>query len=385
MKMSEDTATQPTLLSEKNEASAVTQAEGQPQQELPKEKADAGAAQTAVKAELPQEETQAAKAETMQQPLAAAPKKRGRPRKNAAAAAPALEAPPKISIAAQAAIVQQNAEVNTLEKITLVQVPPKPVMQAIKKVKRTSRVKLSRFDKDAVKLIQEGTQSVMRISAVLGVDGGEARKRFVELEKRGFLSFDASSPDRVCLTIKGYNELRLSPRKEKPAESIEKAAETIPQPQLQPQLQRSDIEVFEEKPTAQQQLEQRIDLAEMLKRGAPREASVFVRRQEKRKGAEEKVVIEEKKLDAQTTELLKKTMREYEGEKCELCRGDFKLALQDGHPKYGHCFCGSAFHRDCYESLLDGTRSCPRCGRALEIILDRQSQEAVNAIRKLFE
>ena len=263
-----------------------------------------------------------------------------------------------------------------------------PAKQKAKKP-RKSRPKLSRFDKDAIELIRRGTRSAGRLAAVMGLDSTQVRSRLLELEKHGVVAFDASEPDKVSLTVKAYNDLKLSPIEQTRAGQQERQNEVAAKPALEPAVQerqpaqqdpprppRPDPNSQSRHPA---RVSDRLDLAELLRRGAPKEP-VFVR---KKIGGDE--VIEEKRIDAQTTELLKKTIAEYEGEKCELCRGDFRLAIENGHPKYGHCFCGAAYHQDCYDSLLDDKGSCVRCGRTMEIILDRQSEEAVRAIRKLFE
>ncbi len=238
---------------------------------------------------------------------------------------------------------------------------------------RKTRLKLTRFDKDAIELMRKGTRSAGRLAALMGLDSTQVRGRLLELESHGIIAFDASEPDKVSLTVKAYNDLKLSPIEEKKQEPAPNVPVRHPPAIEAPQAPT-------QKPPAQTSgISERIDLAELLRRGAPKDP-LFVRR---KVGGDE--VIEEKKIDAQTTELLKKTIAEYEGEKCELCRGEFRLALADGHPKYGHCFCGAAYHQDCYDSLLDDKGSCARCGRTMEIILDRQSEEAVRAIRKLFE
>ncbi len=381
---------------------------------MPKEQPEGQPAQTGVMPQGTGEASQANETERTQQPprqvqiQGLTPRKRGRPRKNAQAnqmpaqpaaseqAAKATTTAIRISTPAQGRLLQpiiRAAPSRTPMPEAIA--PPEKNLAATGAIKqfqaakttpakpRKKSGKLSRFDKDAVKLIQHGTQSVQRISSILGVDAGEAQKRFLEMEKRGLLAFDVQAPDRITLTIRGYNDLKLSPRMESQVEkTIAKNAEEK-QVQLEKLPPRNEIEVLGEKPV--EPPHEKIDLAELLRRGAPKDAGVFVKRAERRQGAEEKVVIERKSIDAQTTELLKKTMQAYEGEKCELCRGDFRLALSDGHPKYGHCFCGAAFHHDCYDTLSDENGSCPRCGRSLEIILDRQSQEAVNAIKKLFE
>ena len=78
---------------------------------------------------------------------------------------------------------------------------------------------------------------------------------------------------------------------------------------------------------------------------------------------------------------------EKEKEVCELCKADFKLSLnpQENNPIYGHCFCGAAYHQDCYENLAQNGGKCVRCGRSVELKLDQRSQSALKQIKNLFD
>ncbi|MFH0713476.1 MAG: hypothetical protein V1722_02745 [Candidatus Micrarchaeota archaeon] len=74
------------------------------------------------------------------------------------------------------------------------------------------------------------------------------------------------------------------------------------------------------------------------------------------------------------------------GEACDLCKSQFKLAVSDSAlSKYGHCFCGAAYHKECYDSLLDGNAQCIRCGKKLLLIIDKRSRDVINEIKDAFE
>ena len=72
---------------------------------------------------------------------------------------------------------------------------------------------------------------------------------------------------------------------------------------------------------------------------------------------------------------------------CELCQAPFRLSVNalENNPKYGYCFCGAAYHKDCYEHLVNSQNSCVRCGKKLQIRMDKASEDAVRAIKKLFD
>lgn len=55
------------------------------------------------------------------------------------------------------------------------------------------------------------------------------------------------------------------------------------------------------------------------------------------------------------------------GEKCELCKTGFMISVkaEEHNPKYGHCFCGAPYHKDCFEAVIADDTKCVRCGRKL--------------------
>ncbi|HLC48643.1 MAG TPA: hypothetical protein VJI13_06220 [Candidatus Norongarragalinales archaeon] len=58
---------------------------------------------------------------------------------------------------------------------------------------------------------------------------------------------------------------------------------------------------------------------------------------------------------------------EISGEKCELCKTGFMISVkqEEHNPKYGHCFCGAPYHKDCFEAIIADDTKCVRCGRKL--------------------
>ncbi len=72
-------------------------------------------------------------------------------------------------------------------------------------------------------------------------------------------------------------------------------------------------------------------------------------------------------------------------ERCGLCKSPFKLSMQDNSmAKFGHCFCGSAYHKDCYEHILTGDKRCLKCNSEMKMQLDQKSKEALGKIREMF-
>ncbi len=49
----------------------------------------------------------------------------------------------------------------------------------------------------------------------------------------------------------------------------------------------------------------------------------------------------------------------------------------------GKTFCGAAYHKDCFEAVLEGDKKCVNCGRKLALTLDTKGEEAVSGIKDL--
>ena len=71
-------------------------------------------------------------------------------------------------------------------------------------------------------------------------------------------------------------------------------------------------------------------------------------------------------------------------ESCELCKEEFRLAMVGGNAKYGHCFCGAAYHKDCYEGVLEADGLCVRCGRKLDKVLQKETRDEMKKIKSVF-
>ncbi len=245
------------------------------------------------------------------------------------------------------------------------------------------KFKATKFDKDLVKLIQSGMVRFTDWCQALGVDETQARARVNALVEKGYLAPDAQLVGVYRLGIEGYNKYgsikkqapALAPvvqvrsdvaapsaferppakvaaveKKEKPQFVSLPAASSpsarTPSASTGPRRFDDDGALTEEIPKARNEM----DLAEMIQRGSP---------------------LNKRKVDA---------------ERCELCRGEFKYSIKEPKlAKFAHCTCGSAYHEDCYNSLVDGGAGCARCGRKLTAVLGQSSQDSLKDIKDAFE
>ena len=147
-----------------------------------------------------------------------------------------------------------------------------------------------------------------------------------------------------------------------------------------------------------------IDLFDLLKKGSPRpgdpalssphngflsrhpqQQQVLAQMQQARR----RVPFEEQVQKLGGKEVVKQLIEETtQSGFCELCRAPFRISTNpsENNPKYGYCFCGAAYHKDCFESIAnDADSSCVRCGKKMRMQLDRASEEAVKAVKKMFD
>lgn len=239
---------------------------------------------------------------------------------------------------------------------------PKPK----KKRKASKRFKVTRFDKDLVKLIHAGTVDLKEICVRLGVDYDQARQRALWLAEKKFLVTDPSHPDVFRLGLEGYNQFAST------VKTKTRKAPFLPQPPTpapSPALETPESDVI---PKAQNA----VDLADLLRRGAP--TTPFASRDSAPSASS---------APSFSSSLPPVTQKDAgKNPLCELCRAPFKLSVKnmDG-AKYAHCFCGAAYHKDCYHALVEGGGRCARCGRKLSLILDRHSEEALKSVKDLFD
>ncbi|MDP3741713.1 MAG: hypothetical protein Q8R15_00185 [Candidatus Micrarchaeota archaeon] len=282
----------------------------------------------------------------------------------------------------------------------------KPGEKKVEKVEKTEVKKRGRkpifkptqFDSDLMHLLREGTGVVEEITAHLGVSKTELLKR-LELLKAENLATEENSV--FHLTVNGYNFYaakgikKVSLKKTFTGEvklhkhhKVEKR-DAVP---IDPEKQKhvadwlSSTEVVDLGGKLG-----KMDLEEIIKRYGPSQEQKerFIERK-----VEEVVQI---KQQPKTTGVSTPSSRQSrnsgsdhsnsnDSEVCDLCKSPFKLAISDPQlAKYGHCFCGAAYHKECYDTLLADSAQCVRCGKKLFLIIDKQSREVINKIKDVFE
>jgi len=295
------------------------------------------------------------------------------------------------------------------------------------------RFKFNVFDRDLLKTVAGGEGDLKKICAALGVDWKDFQARTALLAKKGFVVLDEADSGRARLGVEGYNALHSDVLPKKPAKKatkrklkekavaaaegqkpLEVPAEEKLAPSLkapEPQASRAENSPDRDKtidlpynplihgagaplreipaPPVQSAQEAKpkaadrvggIDLVEVFEKYGVKKKQAI-----KEKLGELSKAIEDKPLSTTLAAIAKEGKYESE-EKCDLCKAAFRLSLgKDNHPKYGHCFCGAAYHKDCYDSLLDNGGKCVRCGKKLVLMLDKQSEDAIKAVKQLFE
>ncbi len=227
---------------------------------------------------------------------------------------------------------------------------------------RKAGLKLSRFDKDVAKLIQSGVVRLELLCGKLGVDALAAQQRLGALTEKGLLVLDARTGE-YRLGVEGYN--KFAPKlKEGKAQKPKADQEVLPQGRSleKPPAAEKPLDVMAVLDESRKLLAsknqkiavapvERVDLGALLERGAPGGNPSFKA-----------------------------------GEMCELCRAPFRLSVKEpGASKFAHCVCGSAYHKDCYDSLIQQGGRCARCGRKLSSVLDASSEESLQDIKDAFE
>ncbi len=220
---------------------------------------------------------------------------------------------------------------------------------------------MTKFDKDLLGYLSDGPSSRRELLAKTRVAESEFDKRVKKLKARKFVVL---AGEQVALGVGGYNKLRqLDAASKRKAAKKEKGSVALPEAKPAPKPEPKTLPLKIERAEAPANA---IDLAEILK-----QASERMREQKGAPKPVEKEPWPPKRVEPR--------------EACELCKGEFSLSVKGGHPKYGHCFCGAAYHKDCYEAVMGDDKRCVRCGRKLELYLDKESEEAVRSIRDAFD
>ncbi|MFQ5405580.1 MAG: hypothetical protein ACE5DI_00270 [Candidatus Micrarchaeia archaeon] len=274
---------------------------------------------------------------------------------------------------------------------------PMQTTQEKKKTRKKKSSKLTRFDEDLLALVKQGKNTQFELLTQLMIDPSEFTERIGVLTKQKLLVRDAIDANIIRLGIEGYNHLRqLEDKREKKARKKTTVTPTAPTQNLQPPVIRT---------LPQKHSEEKIGLlpSEAIEKNAftmgldsdkiPAKQTT----QKKEKAIQSNGIPLEELLEkyGPTKQLkafggakaVKQLVEDSQTGTCELCKAPFKLSVNasESRPKYGHCFCGAAYHKDCYESLAHENSQCIRCGKNLKISLDKKSEEAVKTIKKLFD
>lgn len=241
--------------------------------------------------------------------------------------------------------------------------------------------KLGAFDSDLLKLVKRGTRRVSDILSLLAVDEGEADKRIQLLCQMGWILKDPNDPQMLSITVKAYNEFRPPSLMLSTERKAERRAQRLPQSNKTNSADLPSLLVEPKSPNASLEhlkpATARLDLNELLERGAGKVETIQtdLAKDKLLKSEAPQVnagVLEKAKTDSKPTE------------SCELCKEEFKLAVVGGNAKYGHCFCGAAYHKDCYEGVLEADGRCVRCGRKLDLAMQKETRDEMNKIKSVF-
>ncbi|MBU1197634.1 hypothetical protein KJ765_03920 [Candidatus Micrarchaeota archaeon] len=283
----------------------------------------------------------------------------------------------------------------------------KPRKRKLKK-KKTSKPKLQKFDVVLLQLLKEGVSSLEELQRIFNVHEREFLKRLQTLMRRKLIVMDEEKKG-LKLSIAGVNAYQ--PRWKEAADAwlerkamawvpdVEEETTSIPveetPPKLEPEKTNEIIE-FPEEPPKEKKTE--LDLTELMEKYGPNEAqrirnskqSPFLERHVKKRAEKnERPRIELKRPEpvVQQTVFSQKNIRmdHEKRESCELCKGTFVTSVNSAknRPKYGHCFCGAAYHKDCFEAIVQGDKHCINCGRKLALALDMKAEEAVKDLEDL--
>ena len=241
--------------------------------------------------------------------------------------------------------------------------------------------RLKKFDKAVFEVIQGGVYQVTNIANKLHVDERALRERLNELAGVNYVVFGDAGAS-VRLGVEGFNKM---PKKRKRAKSTakKKAAKKQAEKPTEKKEGAPKSKAIEPNEIIAENNKihspsNGVDLQKLLKTGAPSNESLFVARQRAKQEA--------KKDDEPIVRTEAKPLTKGGDEVCELCKGKFSLSVNGkDHPKFGHCFCGAAYHKDCYEALIGSTKNCVRCGKTLKLYLNKDSEEAVRTIRNVFD
>ncbi len=289
---------------------------------------------------------------------------------------------------------------------------PQPAAKARKKRaarKKAGKPRLQKFDVILLQLLKEGKSGAEEIREVFNVDEGEFRKRLETLLKRKLIVADESF-SALHLSIQGVNGYKPEWKRQADRwlgrKEAKQKAEGKPLEEARPaeaqETKQERLEVEAEKKAVAEEVPavERLDLEEVIRKYGPNEKqrqwkqkpSPFLERNTRAGRTQEKKAADKEPERDDAEEIPVKVVKRSGGQaggesadKCELCKSGFVVSVkpEENNPKYGHCFCGAAYHKDCFEAVLEGDKKCVNCGRKLALTLDTKGEEAVSGIKDL--
>lgn len=240
------------------------------------------------------------------------------------------------------------------------------------------RFKITKFDKDLLHYVSDGPASKKELLAKTRVAESEFDKRVKKLKAQKYLVLEG---EQIALGISGYNQVKKMEAAKKRRQQKKELTQLKPKSTL-PKTTIVKKEPIKRSGPASNNVKSPESALDLY--------SVFNTEKNRLDAIEKKIVIPNSLPPRQQIPSFKKEpwppkRAEEQKEKCELCKGVFSLSVKGGNPKFGHCFCGAAYHKDCYEAIMNGDKHCARCGRKLELYLNKESEEAVKSIRDVFD
>jgi len=277
--------------------------------------------------------------------------------------------------------------------------------------------KLLLFDIDLLEAVKSGDNTQDKLLLLTGVDPLQFVQRADFLCAKGLLCRDSANANVFRLGIAGYDELakRRTAQEKKARKAADSAAAAAAPSAAEKTAAASGVKpAAEERAPVVSKLTERdsplvylpgpehkpakqtdIDLFDMLRRGSPKNGNgsgngTAAKIQTVLGAAPTGLPIPfEQQVETlggrdAVKELIEKTTQ---AGVCELCQAQFHLSVNasENNPKYGYCFCGASYHKDCYEHLVSSRNSCVRCGKKLQLRMDKASEDAVRAVKKLFD
>lgn len=275
-----------------------------------------------------------------------------------------------------------------------------------KKIKK--KFKLATFDKEVLKLVYDGVSKDAALQERTRVDEAQFKERILDLIEEGLLVRGADL--QLRLGIEGYNTFveKIKPKEKPTLQPSNELKQKIDAQNEKTHPPAPHIKPAEILPAGQEKITElvdiegkvgRMDLEDIIKKYGPTPdqknqfmqkltpAQPTPQKQTQVAAASTKQIQElPAQAAAKTPSAPKIQMESNSADVCELCKAPFVLKVGDEtQSKYGHCFCGAAYHKDCYDTILDDSRLCIRCGKKLMLLLDKNSRDTLNELRDAFE